>query len=604
MSNIKKSKKEARKVMNFKIRVFGIGMTILFIIVAISLGIIIFIHGEEYSQSAYKNQTKNQIISPKRGIIYDCNGEILAMSVSVDTVSINPDNVKYSNDKKVEPEVLAKKFSDLFDSLTYEEALEKVNSNSSVVIIARKVENEKITELKNWMKENKITTGINIDEDSKRNYPNNDLASNLLGFCGTDNTGIIGIEERWNDILTGTAGKIVATKDNNGEIISDEAEQYVKEENGRNLYLTIDTNIQAITERCLEEACVSNNSLRGGNVIIMNPQNGDILSMATYPDYNLNDPFNIEATGLQDVWDGLSKEEKNSAYTSLWANRAVSSTYEPGSTFKLLVAAAGLEENLVETDTDGEFVCTGSYVVADRTISCWRKEPHGHQSLRLALQNSCNPAFMQLGQRIGVSLLYKYFEAFGLFDRTGDDIAKTYNGVFFEESKIAAPELATMSFGQRIEISPLQLITAVSAIANDGVLVKPRIVSKIENPDTKSVETVDVEEIRQVISKETAGKVKDMMRSVVKDGTGKTAAVNGYEIGGKSGTSEPRENYEEEGYVASFIAISPIENTQVVVLVTIYGVHGQVHQGGQVAGPVAKNILTEILPYLGVTGEN
>ena len=478
MINIKKSKKDQRKVMNSRIKLLRIILIVLFLIVIISLSIIIFVHGEEYSKSAYKNQTKNQIISPKRGTIYDCNGEILAMSVSVDTVSINTGKVKYSNDKSVEPEVLAKKFSELF-GMTFDEAFEKVNSKNSISIISRKVEKNKIDELKEWMKENKITTGINIDEETKRSYPYNDLASNLLGFCGTDNTGISGIEERWNDVLTGTVGKIVTAKDNNGQIISDEAEQYVKEENGRNLYLTIDTNVQTITEKALEEACIQNNAVKGGNVIIMNPQNGDILAMATYPDYNLNDPFNIEATGLADTWETLSTQEKNSAYTALWANRAVSSTYEPGSTFKVLVAAAGIEENLVETDTNSEFLCTGSYEVADRIIKCWRKEPHGHQNLRQALQNSCNPAFMQLGQRIGPTLLYKYFEAFNLFGKVGDDIAKTYNGVFFEQEEIGPAELATMSFGQRIEISPLQLVTAVSAIANDGVLVKPRIVNKI-----------------------------------------------------------------------------------------------------------------------------
>ncbi len=569
--------------MNVKIVFLGIILTLLFMIVSVSLSIIIFIHGEEYSQNAAKYQTKNQILSPKRGNIYDINGETLAMSVTVDTVSINTKSVKYSNDKPVEPDVLAKGFSDIFENLTYEEALEKVSGKSSVVVIARKVESEKIEELKKWMSENKIVSGINIDEDSKRNYPYNNVASNLLGFCGTDNSGIIGIEERWNNTLTGTVGKIVAAKDNNGEIISDEAEQYVAEENGSNLYLTIDTNIQKIAEKYLKEGCENINAQNGGNVIIMNPQTGDILAMATYPDYNLNDPFNIEATGITDIWDTLSSEEKNKNLSELWSNRAVSSSYEPGSTFKLLVASAGLEENLVETDTEGEFFCSGSYTVADRTISCWRKEPHGHLSLREAIENSCNPAFMQLGQRIGAKLLYKYFDAYGLFGKVGDDIAKAYKGVFFDLNTIAAPELATMSFGQRIEISPLQLISAVSAIANDGVLVKPKIVSRIENPDTGSVETVDTEKIRQVISKETAEKLKDMMKDVVTIGTGKPAKVEGYAIGGKSGTSEPRENHEDEGYVASFIAISPIENTQVVTLVNIYGVHGDVHHGGQVA---------------------
>lgn len=591
--------------MNNRMKLIIAILLIFFIIVIGKLSLIIFIHGEEYSKAAYNNQTKNQIISPNRGTIYDCNGEILAMSVPVDTVSINPKDLKYSNKKAVEPETLAKEFSELFEDLTYEEALEKINSKSSVVVIERKVDGEKIKQLKEWMSENNIVSGINIDEDTKRSYPNNDLASNLLGFCGTDNNGISGIEERWNDTLTGIAGKIIATKDRNGDIISDDAEQYVEAENGMNLYLTIDTNIQKIAEKYLEEACINNNAKDGGSIIVMNPQNGDILAMATYPDYNLNDPFNIIAgSDYETKWDTMTSEEKNAIYAKRWLNKPVSQSYEPGSTFKVLVAAAGLEEDLVETDTAGEFYCSGSYHVADRDISCWRVQPHGYQSLREALQNSCNPAFMQLGQRIGVKILYKYFKAFGLFDKTGNDIARAYDGVFFNENEIAAPELATMSFGQRIEISPLQLITAVSSIANEGVLVKPRIVKQIENPDTKAIESVETQEIRQVVSKETADKVKDMMRSVVVYGTGKTAAVDGYAIGGKSGTSEPVESKVEDGYIASFISIAPIENTQVVTLTTVNGVKGAVHQGGQIAGPVTKNMLTEILPYLGVTGEN
>ena len=561
-----------------------------------------FIKGEEYSRQASKNQTKNQIISPNRGTIYDCNGEVLAMSVPVDTISINPKNLKGVNNKEVDKELLAKEFSEVLE-LDYNETLDKINSDSQVVIIARKVEGEKVNKLKEWISQNSISSGINIDEDTKRSYPYNNLASSLIGFCGTDNSGLYGIEQRWNSTLTGTAGKIVATKANNGDIISDEAEQYVEAENGMNLYLTIDTNIQSIAEKNLKEVCDANNAKYGGNVIVMNPQNGDILAMATYPDYNLNDPYAIPNKNAEN-WDSLTAEEKSGIYADLWSNRAVSGSYEPGSTFKVIVASAALEENLVETDTAGEFFCSGSYTVADRVISCWRKEPHGSQSLREALQNSCNPAFMQLGQRVGVNLLYKYFEAFGLFGECGSDIAKAYPGVFHEKSKVAAPELATMSFGQRFEISPLQLITAISAIANDGKLVKPKIIKQMENPDTNSIETVDTENVRQVISKETAEKVKDMMKSVVKNGTGKTAAVEGYTIGGKSGTSEPKEENVEDGYTASFIAIAPVENTQIVTLVTVYGVHGAVHQGGQVAGPVAKNIITEVLPYLGITGDN
>ena len=455
------------------------------------------------------------------------------------------------------------------------------------------------------MGEKKITTGINIDEDSKRYYPYNDVASNLIGFCSSDNVGLWGLEERWNDELTGTSGKIVTAKNVNGEAISDENEQYVEVENGSNIYLTIDTAIQGIAEKYLEQAVVENKCGRGGNVLIMNPQNGDILAMATYPDYNLNSPFLIEPTGLtEEEWNTLPQEEQSAKLLGVWKNRAVSDLYEPGSTYKLLTSAIALEENIITTDHEGDFFCTGKYHVGDRDISCWKTDgSHGVQSLRKALQNSCNPAFMQLGQKVGAKLLYKYYEAFGLFEPVGSDIAGAYKGVFFDENRIGPVELATMSFGQRITVTPLQLISAVSAIANDGIYVKPRIVNKIENTDENSIETVEVEEVRQVISLDTSQKMKNMMQSVVTDGTGRYAKVEGYSVGGKSGTSEPPVGKPEEGYVASFIAISPIENTQVVVLVILYDPHGDSHQGGQTAGPVAGQILSEVLPILGIPSD-
>lgn len=517
---------------------------------------------------------------------------------------MNPGKVCYMNKKTVPSEILAEGLSNIFE-LDYNETLEKVNSNRSVVVIAKKVETDKVTELQAWMKENKISTGINIDEDSKRYYPCNDLASNVIGFCGSDNVGLWGIEERWNDVLTGTSGKIVTAKDGKGGVISDENEQYVAVENGNNIYLTIDTKIQGIAEKYLEQAVTENNCSRGGNVIIMNPQSGDILAMATYPDYNLNSPFSIEPTGIsQEEWDTLPQEEQSEKLSNIWKNRAVSDLYEPGSTFKLVTAAAALEEDKITTDNPSDFFCTGSYHVFDRDISCWKKDgSHGIQSLRLALEHSCNPAFMQLGQKVGPQILYKYYEAFGFFSKVGDDIAKAYEGIFFDLDKVGPVELATMSFGQRITITPLQLISAVSTISNDGVYVKPRIVKQIENPDEKSIETIDVEEVRQVISTETSQKIKDMMLSVVTEGTGGLAKVEGYSIGGKSGTSEPTEKKAAEGYVASFVAISPIENTQVVVLVILYDPQGHSHQGGQTAGPVAAQILSEVLPYLGIPSD-
>ncbi|HIT71939.1 MAG TPA: PASTA domain-containing protein [Candidatus Scatovivens faecipullorum] len=605
----KKSKKNSNenRWVNVRLVVTGIIATIGFLVVISHLAIIQFVEQKKWSQRAYNQQVNAQILSPNRGTIYDSKGEILAQSIAVDTISLNPGKITYSNNNDVPDEVVAEGISSIFN-MTYEEVLKELNSDKSVVVVEKKVEKDKVDKLKEWMQENKISAGINIDEDSKRYYPYNDLASNLIGFCGTDNTGQVGIEERWNDVLTGTAGKVVTVTDVNDNAISDEDEQYVPSENGSNLYLTIDANIQGIAEKYLDQAMLEHPTAHSGNVIIMNPQTGDILAMATNPDYNLNDPSNyINAGFTEEEWKLLEPVARTETLLNLWKNKAVSGTYEPGSTFKLITASVGLEEGIVEPDTQNDFLCEGRYKVAEDHgepvyISCWRDNPHGPLSLRGALCNSCNPAFMQLGERIGKDLLYKYYKAFGLFEPVGNDIAKAYKGIFTELDKVGPVELATASFGQRFEISPLQLITAVSAICNDGVLVEPKIVKQIENTDTGSIEVVETKKVRQVISKETADTVKGMMQSVVEEGTGRNAKVEGYSIGGKSGTSEPRDGKEDEGYVASFIAISPIENTQVVVLIALYGVQeDSEHQGGAVAGPVAGQILKEVLPYLGIT---
>lgn len=607
MSKIKKNTKGKSEFwVNIRILLFGAVVSLLFLIVAIHLAYIQFVQGKELSEKAYNQQIERQIISPSRGTIYDTKGEILAQSIAVDTISLNPGKVKYANSKTVDNEIIAKGISEIFD-ITYEKLMEELEKDKSVIVIERKVEKDKVDKLKKWMSENNITVGINIDEDSKRYYPYNDLASNLIGFCGTDNSGQTGLEQRWDSTLTGTVGQMVTTVDGQGKAILDNDVQYVAPENGNNIYLTIDAIIQATAEKYLEQAMAENPTATAGNVIIMNPQTGEILAMATNPNYNLNDPSNYTATGYsEEEWKSMTSEDRSASLLNLWKNKAVSGTYEPGSTFKLITAAVGLEEGYVETDTINDFNCTGSYVVAmdndePVTINCWRAVPHLGQTLREALQNSCNPAFMQLGQRIGAKTLYKYFKAFGLFDPVGSDIAKAYKGQFYDLEDMGPVELATTSFGQRFEISPLQLITAVSAICNDGILVEPKIVKQIENTDTGSVEVVETKKIRQVISKETADSVKDMMLSVVTDGTGRNAKIAGYSIGGKSGTSEPRANREEDGYVASFIAASPIENTQVVVLGVLYGLQDYAsHQGGQVVAPYVRQILSEVLPYLGI----
>ena len=601
-----KMKRSLNMVEPKKFKIAIVVTILIFVLLIGRIGFLQFVEGSSLKEAAYNQQAINQIISPKRGNIYDATGKALAISAQVDTITINPQKIAKEGDEgatKALKEKVAKGLSDIFE-LDYNETLEKVNSNSQVETIAKKVEQDKVDELKAWMEENKISVGINIDEDTKRYYPCNNVASNVIGFCGTDNQGLSGIEFQWDNILTGTPGKIVSSKGSNQEEIPDSEETYISAENGSDLTLTIDLEIQRIVEKYLKQAVEENNCKKGGNAIVMNPQNGDILAMACYPDYNLNEPYTPNEV-LAQTYDSLSSEEKNEALYKMWANRSVSETYEPGSVFKLITASVALEENITTTDKPGDFVCKGyekfenAYTGEVTKISCWTS-PHGELTLRQALEKSCNPSFMQLGARIGATTLYKYYDAFGLFDTTNSGLYGEQSSIFYKLEDIRPIELATMSFGQRFNITPLQMITAISCIANDGVLLQPRIVKQITNTETGAVTEIPVTEVRQVISKQTANQVKSMMESVVTEGTGKHAAVTGYSIGGKSGTSEPIYTNTDAGYVASFVAISPIEDTQVVILITLYDPPQNNHQGGTLVAPVVSQMLTEILPYLGI----
>lgn len=608
-SNIIKMKTSfnSKNLMHYKkLRVTLIVVILILLLLIVRIGFLQFVQGNYLKELAYNQQTINQIISPKRGNIYDSTGKALAISAQVDTITINPNKlVKNSNEETKEfKEKIAKGLSEIFE-LNYDEVLENVNSSSQVETIAKKVEQEKVDTLKKWMEDNKISVGINIDEDTKRYYPYNTVASNVIGFCGSDNQGLSGVESKWDSILTGTPGKIVSSKGSNQEEIPNAEETYISAENGSDLTLTIDLNIQTIIEKYLKQAVEDNDCKKGGNVIVMNPKNGDILGMACYPDYNLNSPYTPNST-LAETYDSLSNEEKSESLYKMWSNKSVAETYEPGSVFKVITASVALEENITTTDKSNDFYCKGYEEFEDSSasqplkISCWRANPHGVQSLRQALCNSCNPAFMQLGKRIGAPTLYKYYEAFGLFDSTNSGLYGEQSSIFQKLDKVGPVELATMSFGQRLNVTPLQMATAIACVANDGVLMKPRIVKQVTNTDSGSVSEIPVTQVRQVISKETAQEVKSMMESVVTIGTGKHAAVSGYSIGGKTGTSEPVYNKTEEGYVASYVAISPVEDTQVVLLLTLYDPPKSNHQGGQLAGPVVSQMLSEILPYLGM----
>ena len=564
------------------------------------LGYIQLVQGKELSKLAYEQQTLDRSINPKRGTIYDANVTALAVSSTVETVTVNPGNIAKENKEKV-----AKKLSELFE-LDYDTVLKKVSKRSSIETIIKKVDKEKTDNLRVWMKENNITEGINIDEDTKRYYPYNTVASQIIGFCGSDNQGLDGIEAKYEDELKGTKGSIQRHTDATGGEIGEEGENYVPAIDGNDLVLTIDLTIQSIAEKYLEEACIDNVCTDGGNIIVMNPQNGDILAMATYPSYNLNEPYEPYTDELRLTWDSLSQEEKTKNLQAVWRNKAIADTYEPGSVFKLITASAAIEERLVtDIDKEGQFSCTGGIEVAGVRIKCWRYyRPHGSESLRQGLMNSCNPVFIGLGQQLGVTKYYEYLEKFKLLQKTGIDLPGEAGSIFLAKEKAGPVELATISFGQRFEITPIQLATAVSSIANGGTSVSPRVVKQIINSQTKEVTDIPVKTNGTVISKETSEKVLSMMESVVSEGTGKNARVAGYRIGGKTGTSEDGVNTNK--YVTSFCGVAPIDNPQAVVLVTLYNPTGErtVINGGGVAAPVGGQIFSEILPYLEVNQGN
>ena len=585
----------------------GVLFSLIILFLIIRLFFIQILEGDALRQRAYNQQSINQIISAKRGNIYDATGKALAISASVDTVTINPILISDSDQAKdiALKEKVAHALSDIF-TLDYTEVFNKVNSGNQFETIIKKVEKDKIDLLTTWMEENNIYSGININDDNKRYYPYDTICSAVIGFCNNDNQGAYGIEDTYNEILSGTSGKIVSSQDKDQRELPNAEESYIPAENGSNLTLTIDLQIQSIVEKYLKQAVENNKCELGGNVIAMNPQNGDILAMANYPDYNLNNPYTpLPNTSYSYGYENLSTEEKSNTLYEMWANKSISGGYEPGSIFKIITAAVGLEENITETDIANDFVCNGHEYFKDGTseigIACWRYyRPHGHQTLRQALCNSCNPAFMQLADRIGASILFKYYKSFGFMDKTNSGLYGEQPSIFHPLDKMGEVELATYSFGQRFQVTPLQMIAAVSAVANKGVLMQPRIVKEFTNTDTGATTTIEPVEIRQVISKKTAEEVTSMMESVVTVGTGINGSVKGYSIGGKTGTSEPKQNDEESGYVASYVAISPTTNSQIALLLTLYKPSNGEIQGGQIAAPVISQMLSEILPYLEV----
>lgn len=577
---------------------------IAFLVLIVRIGYLQFAEGDKLSNLAYEQQTSDRKINPNRGKIYDATmKKILAQSSTVQSITVNPNSIK-------EKEKVARELSDLFQ-LDYEKTLKKLQKRTAIQKIINKVDTDKANELRKWMNDNNIQEGINIDEDTKRYYPFNSLASQVIGFCGGDNQGLTGIEAEYDEYLKGKQGTISKITDASGKRISGTPEEYNKPTDGDDIVLTIDVNIQSIAEKYLKQACIDNNCTDGGNVIVMNPQNGEILGMAGYPNFNLNDPFFsveelpqgvAEKNGLNA--NNLSDNDKNKLAQSLWRNKAISDPYEPGSTFKIVTTSISLQEGIATPDKAGEFCCVGYIEVAGVKMKCWRYyKPHGSESLRQALMNSCNPVFIGLGEKIGVSTYYKYLNKFGFLKKTGIDIPGEASSIFLNEKKVGPVELGTIAFGQRFKITPIQMATMLSSIGNKGVYIKPHFVKKIisnseldENGNRKVTE-IGKQEGERIISEENAANVLSMMQSVVDEGTGKKAKSDGINIGGKTGTSEDGVNTGK--YIASFIGIAPVESPKVVVLVTLYNPKGEGgHSGGGIAAPVAGKIIKETLDYL------
>ncbi len=552
------------------------------IVLSIRVGYIMLFKAEEYQNMAYEQQTRDRLIAPKRGSILDRNGNGIAVTESVSAVSVI--HAQIENEEET-----AKALSEILE-LDYEDVLEDVKENVALKRIKSKVDNETAAEIRELN-----LPGVMIDEDVERTYPYYTLAASVIGFVGKDNQGIIGLESKYEEYLKGEPGKIMTLTDSRGRRVSD-AEERVDPINGENLVTSIDVVIQQYAEQEIAAAVEAKNA-KSGAIIVMNPQNGEIYAMANYPTFDLNEPFTINDEELAAMWDTFTAEEQNEYLNQMWRNKAINDTYEPGSTFKIVTASTGLEEGVITPEST--FNCTGSMVVGGRTIKCWRyPRTHGTQTFAEGVRNSCNPVFMAVAERIGADTFYDYMIKFGFAEKTGIDLNGEAVGILHKKDDIGPVELATMSFGQTFQITPIQLLRAAAAVVNGGKLITPHFAIKTVDDNGFTVNTFEWPKGEQVISEETSAKMREILESVVAEGTGNKAQVEGYRIGGKTATSQklPRGSGK---YIASFMAFAPADDPQVMALVLIDEPEG-VYYGGTVAGPVMRDLLTNILPYLNI----
>lgn len=585
--------------------IFGFAM---FIPLAAKLYEVSILSHDELEQMAIDQQTRSNAIPAGRGTIYDRNHNVLAISASVETVFISPRHIAKNPEKK---HLIADGLSGILgvDREMILERMEKTSRASEK--IKDQVEKEKANEVREFITENKLGQEVYLQPSSKRYYPNGSFASNLLGFVGTDNSGLMGLEAVYNKQMTGTPGQTVSARDSQNQPLPNQYEMYYDAKEGYNLVLTIDETIQHFVEKHLETAVIENEAANRACVIVMDVKTGGILAMATKGDFDLNEPREIADEEVRKALESMADADEyaqalGEAQQAQWRNKAVNDTYEPGSVFKIFTAAMALEENVVNTATD-QFSCGGSVQIGGHTIRCHKAGGHGTQTFLESLLHSCNPAFISIGNRIGPEKFYDYMRAFGFMDTTGVDLQGEAKGIIAPYSAYAADASAqaVYSFGQTFKVTPIQMITAVCAVANGGYLMKPYVLSQVVDEEGRVVERNEPTVVRQVVSADTSRIMREYLEECVIRGTGSNAYVKGYHVAGKTGTSQKRDipNADELGlYVVSFAGFAPANDPQVAVLVMIDepGLARSQRMGGYMAAPVAGRILADVLPYMGI----
>ena len=531
---------------------------------------------EYYGNKAENLHERERDIKAARGKLLDANGTVLATNKSVCTISVIHNQIE-------EPEKLIEMLVREL-GIPEETARKRVEKVSSIERVKTNVAKETGDAIRAYG-----LSGVKVDEDYKRYYPYGTLASKVLGFTGADNQGILGLEVKYDEYLQGTNGKILTLTDARGIEIENAGESRLEPVNGYDLCLSLDRNIQMYCEQAAKKVCTKK-SADSVSVIVMNPQNGELMAMVNYPEFDLNDPFTL----VGDTGESVSAEEKQNLLNKMWRNQCISDTYEPGSTFKIITAAAALEEGVVKLDD--AFFCPGYKIVEDRRIRCARTTGHGAETFETGIMNSCNPVFMELGERLGAENFAGYFKQFGLLSKTNIDLPGEAGTIMHKTENIGPVELATISFGQSFQITPIQLVTTVSSIINGGTRVTPHFGVSVQDADGNTVKTFSYETHENICTAETSETMRYLLEKVVSEGTGKNAKIEGFSIGGKTATSQtlPRSDHK---YISSFLGFAPADNPQVLVLVVINNPQG-IYYGGTIAAPVAKEIFENILPYL------